>query len=84
MNDQTKPRAEPEYRSIKSLFTSSKVRRKFTVCLVILVRRMVANLSALVFGKDRLMLGYFQTFLLTLKPIPDNPSEKTVKQKVRR
>jgi hypothetical protein len=45
---------------------------------------MVANLSALVFGKDRLMLGYFQTFLLTLKPIPDNPSEKTVKQKVRR
>jgi hypothetical protein len=36
---------------------------------------MVANLSALVFGKDRLMLGYFQTFLLSLN-IPDNLFEK--------
>jgi hypothetical protein len=33
-------------------------------------------LSALLSGKDRLMLGYFQTFLLSLKPIPDNPSEE--------
>jgi hypothetical protein len=27
-------------------------------------------------AKDRLMLGYFQTFLLHLKSILDNPSEE--------
>jgi len=63
MNDQPKPRAEPEYRSIKSLFVSSIIRLKFTGCLV-LVSGFVA-IFRLISGNDRLMLVYFQTFLLS-------------------
>jgi len=37
-------------------------------------------LSALLSGKDRLMLGYFQTFLLSLKPIPEILLKKTSTQ----
>ena len=60
MNDHPKPRAEPEYLSIKSLFASSIVRLKFTGCLVI-GSYDGGKLSVLLSGKDRLMLGYFQT-----------------------